>query len=400
MMRSAQTSPRRRRAWLGHRLLSAATVIAIIALLLLLYHIAVKSVGLVAVEYQQEPATLADRSLEELSKEALVAILQANISEGLFRRLERDQPFAERSWGNVYDLVQERVVAETIVQSWPLDESLLKRAAIEAEVAQKYPAARLHYRLWLNLDFLTRPMSSDPQLAGVRTALLGSLGMIALTILLAFPIGVSAAIYLEEYTSDTPLNRLLQSNINNLAGVPSIIYGLLGLAIFVRGLEPYTSGAAFGVAGGNGRTLLSAALTMALLILPIIIISAQESIRAVPQSLRLASYGLGATKWQTIWHQVLPVALPGILTGTILAVSRAIGETVPLIVVGASTFIVSDPQGPFSQFTALPIQIYQWTSRPQAEFRQLAAAAIVVLLTLLLTLNATAVLLRQRVGGR
>jgi phosphate transport system permease protein len=181
--------------------------------------------------------------------------------------------------------------------------------------------------------------------------------------------------------------------------VPSIIYGMLGLAIFVRTLAPITSGAALGVSGGeamNGRTILSAGLTLALLVLPLLIINGQEAIRAVPGSLRQASYGLGATKWQTVWYHVLPNAIPGILTGTILAISRAFGETAPLVVVGAATYITMDPSGPFSRFTTLPIQIYQWTARPQEEYRHLAAATIVVLLGLLLTLNAAAIYLRNR----
>jgi len=175
---------------------------------------------------------------------------------------------------------------------------------------------------------------------------------------------------------------------------------MLGLAIFVRALEPFTSGALLGYVEdptqANGRTILSAGLTLGLLVLPLIIINAQEAIRAVPNSLRRASYGLGATRWQTVWSHVLPNAIPGILTGTILAISRAIGETAPLVVVGASTYITFDPDSPFSKFTALPIQIYQWTARPQAEFRNLAAAAILVLLALLLTMNVSAILLRNR----
>jgi phosphate transport system permease protein len=253
------------------------------------------------------------------------------------------------------------------------------------------------------MDLLRRPQSSDPVIAGVRTALLGSLWTIFITILFAFPIGVGAAIYLEEYASDTWLNRVIQTNITNLAGVPSIIYGILGLAIFVRMLEPLSSGAIFGQVDpttANGRTILSAGLTLGLLVLPILIINAQEAIRAVPVSLRRASYGIGATKWQTVWSHVLPNAIPGILTGTILAISRAIGETAPLVVVGASTFITFDPENVFSKFTTLPIQIYQWTSRPQDEFRFLAAAAIIVLLILLLSLNATAILLRNRFSRR
>ena len=211
---------------------------------------------------------------------------------------------------------------------------------------------------------------------------------------------MGAAIYLEEYARDNWLNRIIRTNINNLAGVPSIIYGMLGLAIFVRALQVFTSGTFFGAiedpTTANGRTIVSAGMTLGLLIMPLIIIKAQEAIRAVPNSLRQASFGLGGTKWQTVWSHVIPNAMPGILTGTILAISRAIGETAPLVVVGASTFITKDPEGPFSKFTTLPIQIYQWTARPQAEFRNIAAAAIVVLLILLLTLNATAVLLRNR----
>jgi phosphate transport system permease protein len=256
----------------------------------------------------------------------------------------------------------------------------------------------------LDAEFAVKPQSSDPLRAGVRTAILGSLWTIAITILFAFPVGVSAAIYLEEYAGYTFINRIIQTNIHNLAGVPSIIYGILGLAIFVRVLEPLTSGALFGVledpTTANGRTILSAGLTLGLLILPLIIINAQEAIRAVPNSLRQASFGLGASKWQTVWSHVLPNALPGILTGTILSVSRAIGETAPLVVVGASTFITIDPSGPFSKFTTLPIQIFQWTARPQAEFRNIAAAAIIILLILLLTLNASAVLLRNRYSQR
>jgi phosphate transport system permease protein len=193
---------------------------------------------------------------------------------------------------------------------------------------------------------------------------------------------------------------LIQTNINNLAGVPSIIYGMLGLAIFVRALEFFTSGAAFGLVEdattANGRTIISAGMTLGLLILPLIIINAQEAIKAVPNSLRQASYGVGATRWQTVWHHVLPNSISGILTGTILAISRAVGETAPLVVVGASTFITFDPDGPFSKFTTLPIQIYQWTSRPQDEFRNIAAAAILVLLVLLLSMNTIAIILRNR----
>lgn len=383
----------------------AATVVGVIVLSALLYNIVDSAFGYVAVQSKVDPQTLAVDGvpLEDLTKDRLVEVLRANVSAGLMRRLEQEQPFAERSREHVYELVLERVVQPQVVESWSLTESLLRRAAIQAEVVERFPGATLEFRRWVTVEFLRRPQSSRAEWAGVRTAIWGSLWVILITVAVAFPLGVGAAIYLEEYAADTWYNRLIQTNIHNLAGVPSIIYGMLGLAIFVRALEPLTSGTLFGSADSttaNGRTVLSAGLTLALLVLPLFIINAREAIRAVPHSLREAAYALGATQWQTVWHHVLPQALPGILTGTILAISRALGETAPLVVVGASTFIVVDPSGPFSKFTTLPIQIYQWTSRPQEVFRHLAAAAILVLLALLLTLNATAILLRNRYQRR
>jgi phosphate transport system permease protein len=236
---------------------------------------------------------------------------------------------------------------------------------------------------WLNLGFLTSFDSRFADKAGIRAGLVGSLWLIGLTILFALPTGVLAAIYLEEYARESPLTSFIRINITNLAGIPSIIYGLLGLQIFVRYF-------------GLGRSVLAGALTMALLVLPIIIVASQEAIRAVPQSLRQASYALGATKWQTIWSHVLPAAVPGILTGNILAASRAIGETAPLIAIGALTYLRYVPGGPLDLFTVLPIQIFNWVSKPQDEFHDLAAAAIIVLLAVLLSLNALAVYLRQR----
>jgi len=394
---------RRRRVGARWRLIfQVSTIVGILVLAALLFNIVNQSFGLAAVEFGIEPASLAQNGvrLEQLGRDELTAIFQANVSPGLYRRYESEKPFAERTQFEVYELVMERVVEPTVVKTWSLSDTVLKREAIEAELAAKYPSAHLQFFSWLNPEFVVRPQSSEPLRAGVRTAVFGTLWTIAITIVFAFPIGVGAAIYLEEYAADTRLNRLIQTNINNLAGVPSIIYGILGLAIFVRGLEPLTSGAVFGYGDdpttANGRTILSAGLTLGLLILPLIIINAREAIRAVPTSLRRASFGLGATRWQTVWSHVLPSAIPGILTGTILAISRAIGETAPLVVVGASTFVTFDPDGPFSKFTTLPIQIYQWTARPQAEFRNIAAAAILVLLILLLTMNAGAVVLRNR----
>lgn len=392
---------RKRTGIVWNFLFRASTVVGIIALILLLLNIINGAFGYAALEYRVDPKSLAFDGipLEQQSKDQLIAVLKSKISTGAYNKLEKDQPFAKRSRENVYQLVVERIVRYEVDEAWNLWESITQTAEIQVKVASDYPKAELRFINWLNSDFITRPQTSEALTAGIRTAIFGSLWTILITILFAFPVGVGAAIYLEEYASDTWLNRLIRTNINNLAGVPSIVYGILGLAIFVRAAEKFTSGKIFGIVDSvtaNGRTILSAGLTLGLLVLPIIIINAQEAIRSVPQSLRKASYGIGATQWQTIWHHVLPNAMPGILTGTILAVSRAIGETAPLVVVGASTAISFDPSSPFSKFTTLPIQIYQWTARPQEEFRAIAAAAILVLLGMLLTLNATAIVLRNR----
>ena len=390
----------RHRAGLVWRLVfHLATAVAIVMLTALLLTIVNRAFGLVAIEDTIDPAELARDGvpLERMDRAALTAVLADNVSRGLMRRFEREQPMAERSREEIYGLVVERVVDPSVVQAWSLWDSLFRRRAVVEEATARFPNGRLVFRSWLTGSFIADAQSSIPEDAGVRAAIKGSLGTILITILFAFPVGVGAAIYLEEYARDNRLNRIIQTNINNLSGVPSIIYGMLGLTVFVRAMEPVTSGALFGLGDGsaNGRTILSAGLTLGLLILPVIIINAQEAIKAIPDSLRQSSYGLGATKWQTIRHHVLPASLDRILTGTILATSRAIGETAPMVVVGASTLVTLDPTGPFSKFTTLPIQIYQWTARPQAEFRNAAAAAILVLLVLLLTLNASAILLRN-----
>jgi phosphate transport system permease protein len=230
---------------------------------------------------------------------------------------------------------------------------------------------------------LTNAPSSDPSIAGARPAILATLYLGVLLIAFTVPIGVGTAIYLEEYANRTRwYNRLLELNIQNLAAVPSIVYGILGLAFLVRGV-------------GLGRVLLAGALILTLLVLPTVIIAAREAIRAVPGSIRDGAYALGATKWQVTWRQVLPAAIPGIATGSILAVSRAIGETAPLIMIGALTYISFNPSvmGPF---TALPVQIFNWTRLPNAEFKELAAAGIIVLLAMILLLNTAAIWLRNR----
>jgi phosphate transport system permease protein len=235
----------------------------------------------------------------------------------------------------------------------------------------------------LSWAFISNIASRNAEDAGVYHALMGSIWVLALTALLALPVGVAAAIYLEEYGSRSPIARIIELNIANLAAVPSIIYGLLGLGLFVRFL-------------GMGQSVIAGASTLALLALPVVILSTREALRTVPSSIREGSYALGATKWQTIWHQVLPMALPGVLTGLILALSRSIGETAPLITIGALTYIPFAPDSVWSKFTVLPIQVFNWVSRPQAEFKSNAAAAILVLLALLLTMNAIAIVLRDR----
>ena len=235
----------------------------------------------------------------------------------------------------------------------------------------------------LSWQFLTSFPSRRAESAGIYHAIAGSLFVIALTAAMALPVGVAAAVYLEEYGGRSRVARFIELNIANLAAVPSIIYGLLGLGLFVRAM-------------GMGRSVLAGAATLALLALPVVILSTREALRTVPSSIREGSYALGATKWQTIWYQVLPMALPGILTGLILALSRAIGETAPLITIGALTYIPFAPDSVWSAFTVLPIQIFNWVSRPQAAFKENAAAGILVLLALLLTMNAIAIVLRDR----
>jgi len=377
-----------------------STIIGILALTTLLLNILNSTVGYVAYQgkIMASSLTIDGVPLQQQSRDQLLALLQANLSSGAYNKLNNEKAFQDRSRSDLHALVLERIVRYKVVGSWSLWDSLTQSSQIKNLVTSDFPDAELKFKSWLTPDFLASQQSSEAVTAGVRTAILGTLLTILITILFAFPVGVAAAIYLEEYARDTWFNRLVQTNINNLAGVPSIIYGILGLAIFIRAFQKLTSGVLFGMvdpASATGRTILSAGLTLGLLILPIIIINSQESIRAVPQALRKAGFGLGATKLQTIWAHVLPNALPGILTGTILAISRAIGETAPLVVVGASTAISFDP-GIFSRFTTLPIQVYQWTARPQDEWRHLAAAAIVALLAIMLSLNAAAILLRNR----
>ncbi|MBI4898219.1 MAG: phosphate ABC transporter permease PstA [Actinobacteria bacterium] len=237
----------------------------------------------------------------------------------------------------------------------------------------------------LSMDFLNNFPSAFPERAGVQSAVMGTLWLMAICAFFVVPTGVAAAIYLEEYADRKRwFNRAIEVNVQNLAAVPSIVYGILGLAFLVRG--PF----------GFGRSVLAGGLTLGLLVLPVVVIASREALRAVPSSIREGAMALGATKWQAIWHQVLPSAIPGISTGAILALSRAIGETAPLIMVGAATYVAFNPDGLNSAFTALPLQIYSWLSSPQEEFKLLAAGAIIVLMAMLLAINSIAIVIRNR----
>lgn len=358
------------------------------------------------------PADLTTKGFTELTPDDLSALLAANLTS---TQLEA--------------IVLEQIVKQEVLQSWNFIDSVFNRGAVEQtvqdriagvglsptlsadqqkEAKDQWQNATIEWRSWLNIDLLEKSMSATATDAGVRGALVGSIWVLTLTMGIAAPLGIGAAIYLEEYARDSNyrskwiqrFNTVIEINIRNLAGVPSIIYGLLGLAIFARALGFFTSGQVFTGEEATGRTILTASLTLALVILPVIIINAQEAIRAVPKSIREASYGLGATKWQTVSQQVIPAALPGILTGIILSLSRAVGETAPLIVVGAAVFLSQDPSGPFSAFTTLPIQIFNWAALPSDQFRNLSSAAIIILLIMLLALNAIAIVVRQRYSRR
>lgn len=242
---------------------------------------------------------------------------------------------------------------------------------------------------WIDMDFLTNKLSTDPHKAGIIGAIAGTLWLMAVVAPVTLIIGVGTAIYLEEYAKKGRFQRFIRINISNLAGVPSIVFGLLGLTVFVRGLE-------------LGAVILAGGLTMSLLVLPIVVVAAQEAIRAVPQFLREASYGMGATKWQTIKNIVLPAALPGILTGVILALSRAVGETAPLVVLGIPALLIPLPDGVLDKFTILPLQVYYWTldSALVAEYANLAAASIIILLVILFLMNSIAILIRNKFQRR
>ncbi|HOX91687.1 MAG TPA: ABC transporter permease subunit [Spirochaetales bacterium] len=300
-----------------------ATIVGILFLATLIVSVADEAFGYVAMVNSVEPSVLQRDGIEldKQNKEQLLATLDEHLSSRRSRALALEMPLADRSRDELLEIAYTEVVKPEVAYTWPLFQSIFARDTLFADAAQRFPESTLVFRSWVSPRFLSSEQSSRPLAAGIRAAILGTLSTILITILLAFPVGIAAAIWLEEYAKDNRLNRFIRVNIYNLAGVPSIIYGMLGLAIFVRALEPVTSGAAFGFGSGdgaNGRTILSAGLTLALLILPVIIINAQEALRAIPQSLRQSALAVGASKWQTIWHHVLPAGMDRILTGAVL----------------------------------------------------------------------------------
>lgn len=366
----------------------ACTIFAVLSLYTLIMGIIDRSFGFVAVTYEArfQDIEANGKLLPDATDAEIISVLRENIRPRILSTIELEKPLETLKRKDLLEILDREVLVPTVEKTWTVSESLFARASVIAFVEDNFPDAELTFRAWVNPDFIGNAQSSDALYAGIRGAILGSVFTILITILIAFPIGTAAAVWLEEYAADNWVNRFISTNIYNLSGVPSIIYGMLGLAVFVRGMATVTA----------GRTVLSASLTLALLILPVIIINAQEAIRAVPKSLRYSSLAVGGTKWQTIWHHVLPSSMDRILTGTVLGISRAIGETAPLVVVGASAFLTQDPTSPFSKFTTLPIQIYQWTSYPEEQFRNLAAGAILVLLVLLISLNTAAIIMRNK----
>jgi phosphate transport system permease protein len=437
---SAQMGRRNTRGKVAEYFFLFSNLVGLLIIVVLVAHIVNNAFGLVVITNRVAPSTLSEQPLEELSNEQLVAILQENVAnrtrviirdrlsqvdpaifttepvvdalagstlpEGLTTETINDLSDEQIAFilannldsNQLVDLINEQIVQPTIVATWQLIPSIFDRQTIEEEAATKHEEGHLEFRSWVNGDFVTSSASSRVTTAGLRTALLGTAWIMLITVVVSLVLGVGAAIYLEEYSTGSRIEQFLEINIRNLAAIPSVIYGMLGLAVFVRVLNDITSGQAFGTDNINGRTVLSAGLTLALLILPNLIVTSQEALRAVPRTVREASFGLGATRWQTVSRQVLPAAIPGILTGVILSVSRAIGETAPLLVVGASTFIAVDPNGPFSKFTVVPIQIFQWTAEPDQTWRNAAAAAIIVLLAVMMLLNLTAIILRNRLS--
>jgi len=346
-----------------------STSVGVIMLALLLLDVFTDAAGWIASRVDRDP-----RMFERIfERDAEFAARAEEQVPSLFSKVEAKQKSrhraAERDGRVLTAADEEQIRLEVLHSEYSQDETYFQQFEMEPTSGD-----RLAVALGIVGDLLTDFPSRHPSKAGLKSAIVGSIWLLALTALFAIPIGISSAVYLEEFAAKNRVNRFIEVNIANLAGVPSIVYGILGLAVFVRGAD-------------FGRSVL---------VLPVIIIAAREALKAVPDSLRASAFALGGTRWQVTQHHVLPAALPGILTGVILAMSRAIGETAPMIMIGALSYVAFVPRGPMDDFTVLPIQIFNWIAMPQEEFHMLGACGILVLLTILLLMNATAIFIRHR----
>lgn len=376
--RSKQLRGRHMRARVFAWVCACATWIGVVMLITLLLDVLLDSTGWIYGRIDRDPRMFA--LLAESSPDFLASAKEQD--PGLFSAIEKKVNSRarklERDGGALTDEQIAGIEQDVLHSKYSKDETYFEQFEMHPRTSQRFTVLGA----MLN-DLLTNFPSRHPTKAGIKSALVGSIWLLVFTALFAIPIGIAAAVYLEEYAPRNRLNRFIEVNIANLAGVPSIVYGILGLAIFVRWMA-------------LGRSVLAGAATMSLLVLPVIIIAAREAIKAVPDSIRQGAYALGATRWQVVRHHVLPAALPGVLTGVILAMSRAIGETAPMIMIGALSYVAFVPQGPMDDFTVLPIQIFNWISMPQHEFHMLGACGILVLLALLLAMNSVAIYIRQR----
>jgi phosphate transport system permease protein len=375
---SPQIRARHRKGVVFKWLCWAATWFGVLMLAVLLFDVGVDSSGWINSRIDNDPRMFMINYVNDPEFKSAAE----SLDPGLFKKVESKIKSKRRtalSDGREQTAEDERQILEDSIHSeYSRDPGYLAQFGIVPDNRQ-----RLIVFGWMIKDVLTQFPSRFPTKAGYKSALAGTFWLFGLTALLSVPIGVAAAVYLEEYAAKNRLNRFIEVNIANLAGVPSIVYGILGLAFFVRWLS-------------LGRSVLAGAATMALVVLPVIIIASREALRAVPDSIRQGGFALGATRWQVIRHHVLPAALPGIVTGVILAMSRAIGETAPMIMIGALTFIAYMPATPMDEFTVLPIQIFNWVSMPQKEFHMLAACGILILLVVLLAMNSLAIYIRNR----
>jgi phosphate transport system permease protein len=386
------TRRRNRKNSLAGVLLHVGAIVSLLSVVILLLSVLNNAFGLVLLEYATQPDRVYGTSdPKTLERSRLEEILSKHLTERQIRQVNVERPIAERDADDLLGLIDRLVLAPHILEAWTLEESLFQQDSIY-RIHSSRPGTVLQFRSWLSRDFLTAPQHRVPQFAGIRTALLGSLWILAVITVVALPVGLGTAIYLEEYAHpERWYNRLIELNIESLAGVPSVIFGLLGLAIFVPALAPL---------GGDGRNVLSAGLTLSILVLPVVITESRVALREVPGSLRLAGISLGASRWQTLRYHLLPASMGRIVSAMILALSRAFGEAAPLIVLGTSAFLSSDPVSLFSRAITLPVQVFQWTLRPQSQFRNSAAAAIIVLLVLSLLLNGSAALVAHRSSKR